>query len=364
MAKRVYVAVGTKKGAFLMESDPDRKQWEVRGPYMPGQSVMHMAYDDRTGTLLSAAADFWFGARVYRSTDLGHTWNEPVGGPRFNEESGKKVEKVWHLAPGRPEEPGVIYAGVEPASLFKSSDGGETWTQIESLNQHPTTNTWNPSAGGLCLHSITLDPTNLNRMYVSISAGGMYGTEDGGKTWEPRNKGVRADFLAGSGPHYPESGQCVHHAGMHPSNPQRLYQQNHCGVYRSDDAGRNWTEIDEGLPSDWGLAMAIHAHDPNSIYVSQAISQMEHWPHDGRFGIWRTRDAGSSWERLSEGLPQRDAYLNVHREGLAVDHEDQCGVYIGANTGQLWTSRDEGATWTQAPALFPPISSVTAFSVG
>jgi len=362
MAQRVYVAVGTKKGAFLMESGPQRDAWEVRGPYLPGQSVMHMAFDQRTGSLLAAAADFWFGARVYRSEDAGLTWDEPVNGPRFNEASGQKVEKVWQVAPGRPEEPGVIYAGVEPASLFKSTDGGVTWSHIESLNQHPTTSTWNPSAGGLCLHSIILDPRDLGRMYVSISAGGMYTTADGGQTWEPRNKGVRADFM-GTPPFYPETGQCVHHAGMHPSNPQRLYQQNHCGVYRSDDAGLNWTEIDAGLPSDWGLAMAVHPHDADSIYVSQAISQMEHWPHDGRFAIWRTRDAGSTWQRLSQGLPQTDAYLNIHREGLTTDQENPCGVYIGANTGQLWTSRDEGENWSQAPALFPSISSVTAFSL-
>jgi photosystem II stability/assembly factor-like uncharacterized protein len=362
MAQRVYVAVGTKKGAFLMESGPVRDTWEVRGPYMAGQSVMHLAFDERTGTLLAAAADFWFGARVYRSKDFGHTWDEPVNGPRFAEDSGEKVEKVWQVVPGRADEPGVIYAGAEPASIFKSSDSGETWTHIESLNRHPTTSTWNPSAGGLCLHSITLDPTDLNKLYLAISAGGLYATEDGGATWEPRNKGVRADFF-GNPPNYPESGQCVHHAGMHPAMPQRLYQQNHCGVYRSDDAGRNWTEISDGLPSDWGLAMAIHPHNPDSIYVCQAISQMEHFPQDGRFSIYRTNDAGSNWERLYEGLPQQDAFLNVHREGLAVDKEDPCGVYIGANTGQLWASRDEGASWTQAPAMFPPISSVTAFSV-
>jgi hypothetical protein len=358
---RVHVAIGTKKGAFLLESE-DRAAWEVSGPYLPGQSVMHMAFDARSGTLLAAATDPWFGARVYRSADFGHTWDEPQGGPRFAEGSDKTVEKIWHLAPGRPEEPGVIYAGIEPAALFKSTDGGATWSHIEALNQHPTAaNTWFPSAGGLCLHSITLDPADLGRIYVSISAGGFYTTADGGASWEPRNKGVRADFM-GDAPNYPETGQCVHKVGLHQSKPQRLYQQNHCGVYRSDNGGIDWTEISAGLPSEWGLAMAVHPHDAESIYVCPAISQMQHWPEGGSFALWRTRDAGSTWQRLSNGLPQRDAFLNVHREGLAVDSEDVCGVYVGANTGQLWTSRDEGVTWSPAPALFPPISSVVAFS--
>jgi photosystem II stability/assembly factor-like uncharacterized protein len=256
----------------------------------------------------------------------------------------------------------VIYASVEPAALFNSTDGGDTWAQVEAVRQHPTAAAWMPSAGGLCMHSITLDPTDVRRMWVSVSAGGMYITEDGGASWSPCNQGVRANFTPDQPPVYPESGQCVHRAGMHPAKPQRLYQQNHCGVYRSDDRGRNWTEISEGLPSDWGLPMAIHAHDADTLYVCPAISGYQHWPQEGRFAVYRSRTAGASWERLANGLPQQDAFLNVHREGLAVDHEDPCGVYVGANTGQLWTSRDEGTTWAPAPALFPGISSVTAFA--
>jgi hypothetical protein len=323
---------------------------------------MHMASDERDGTLLAAATDYWFGARVYRSTDFGHTWDEPTSGPRFAEGSGQTMEKIWEVMPGRPEEPGVIYAGCEPASLFKSTDGGDSWQQIEALNQHPTASTWMPSAGGLCLHSITLDPTDIDSISVAISAGGFYATTDGGKTWEPRNRGVRADFMGESPPSYPETGQCVHRVGMNPARPQRLYQQNHCGVYRSDDAGRNWAEVTQGLPAEWGLALAVHAHDPECFYVVPATSQMLHYPQEGRFAVYRSRDGGESWQRLENGLPQSGAFLNVHREGLAVDQEERCGVYVAANTGQLWTSPDEGDSWQAAPALFPPISSVTAFS--
>ncbi len=363
MAQRVYVAVGTKKGAFVMESTPARDRWEVRGPYLPGQNVMHMAFDQRTGTLLAAAWDWWFGARVYRSTDAGHTWDEPKAGPRFPEESGLKLEKVGEVAPGRPEEPGVLYATVEPAALFKSTDGGDSWNQVDGLRAGAWMEAWFPAAGGLCAHSIMLDPTDVNRMYVGVSAGGLYATSDGGKTWEPRNKGVRANFTPDQPPTYPEYGQCVHRAGLHPSKPQRLYQQNHCGFYRSDDGGQNWSEFSAGLPSDWGLPMVIHAHDADTVYVTPAISGYQHWPQGGKFAVYRTRDGGNSWQALAEGLPQSDAFLNVHREGLAVDHEDPCGVYVGANTGQLWTSRNEGDTWTPAPAMFPGISSVTAFSL-
>jgi len=362
MARKVFAAIGTRKGAFIMEAEQDRQRWIVRGPYLEGKSIMHMAFDQRTGNLLAAALDFWFGARVYQSANFGRTWDEPVTGPKFAESSGQKLEKVWEVVPGRPEEPGVIYAGCEPASLFKSSDGGVTWQHIESLNEHPTAKTWMPSAGGLCLHSVTLDPIDLNRMYVAISAGGLYATTDGGQTWEPRNKGVRADFFGEEPPYYPETGQCVHRAGLHPAIPNRLYQQNHCGVYRSDDAGLNWTEVTEGLPAEWGLAMAIHAHDPECFYVAPATSQMLHYPEGGRFAVYRTRDAGGIWERLDKGLPESGAFVNVLREGLAVDGEDPCGVYVGTNTGQLWTSANEGDTWQAAQALFPPISSVTAFS--
>ncbi len=243
MAQQVLVLVGTRKGAFVMESGPARSRWKVRGPYHEGQNVMHMALDARSGTLFAAVGDPWFGSRVYRSSDLGRTWNEPQSGPAFPAETGLKLEKVWHVEPGRPREPGVIYAGVEPAALFKSADNGDSWQFVQSLNEHPSRPTWQPGAGGLCLHTIVLDPVDLKRMYVAISAAGVFRTTDGGASWHPANQGTRVNFMPDQPPMYAEMGQCVHKVVLNPSQPRRLYQQNHCGVYRTDNGADQWVEI-------------------------------------------------------------------------------------------------------------------------
>ncbi len=359
MARRVLVLVGTRKGAFVMESRPARRRWTVRGPYHEGQNVMHMALDARSGTLFAAVSDPWFGSRVYRSTDLGHTWNEPQTGPTFPAETGLKLEKVWHVEPGRAGEPGVIYAGVEPAALFKSADDGQSWRLVRSLNDHPSRPTWQPGAGGLCLHTIVLDPVDMQRMYVAISAAGVFRTTDGGASWHPANQGTRVNFMPDQPPAYAELGQCVHKVVLNPSQPLRLYQQNHCGVYRTDNGADQWVEITKGLPSDWGLSIAVHPHNADTIWVCPGISGYKHWMPGAQMAVYRTQNQGETWEKLTKGLPQKDAYLNVLREGMAVDALRPAGLYLGANTGQLFFSPDEGDSWRQAAPLFPPINSVS-----
>ena len=358
MAKQVLVMVGTRKGAFVMESGPARTNWKVRGPYLEGQNVMHMALGPRTRTLFAAVGDPWFGSRVHRSADLGRTWDEPKSGPAFPAETGLTLDKVWHVAPGRPEEPGVVYAGVAPAALFKSTDNGETWTFIQSLNDHPSRPKWQPGAGGMALHTIVLDPVDLRRMYVAISAAGVFRTTDGGASWHHANQGTRTNFMPDQPPTYPEFGQCVHKVVLNPSEPRRLYQQNHCGVYRSDNGGDQWTEITEGLPSDWGFGISVHPHDANTIWVCPGTNGYKHWVPDGALAVYRTRNQGKSWDKLTKGLPQKSAYVIVLREGMAVDALQPAGLYIGTNTGQLFHSADEGDSWRQASTLFPGINSV------
>lgn len=360
---RVAVLVGTRKGLFIVESDQTRREWKVRGPYLEGQNVMHATADPRSGGILAAAQDWWFGPRIYQSRDAGHTWDEPASGPTFPPDSGVKLEKVWHVEPGRPQEPGVIYAGGEPAALFKSSDGGQTWEWVKSLEEHPSRVDWQPSAGGLCLHTIILDPTDQGRLYAGISAAGFFRTDDGASSWRPANQGVRANFMPEQPPVYPEWGQCVHKVVQNPARPERLYQQNHCGVYRSDDRGETWTEITGDLPSDWGHAAAVHPHDPDTFYVCQGTSGYKHWVPDARMAVYRTRDAGATWQALHRGFPDHEAFVHVLREGMAADTLRPCGLYLGTNTGQLYHSADEGDTWAMVPALFPPISSVSTVTL-
>ena len=318
---------------------------------------------------------------THYSDDGGKTWTQSKAAPAFAQpaQAGRPIAtpdeardpsaaaqkpetviKVWNITPGRPEEPGVLYAGIEPAALFRSDDRGETWVLNESLYNHPTRPQWFPGAGGLCLHTIMLDPADMNRMYVAISTGGCYRTDDGGVTWRPRNKNVRADFLPD---HYPEFGQCVHKMDMHPSRPNVLFQQNHCGVYRSDNCGDDWIDIGDGkLPSRFGFPIAVHPHDPDTVYVALEESDEYRMSVDGRFALWRSRDAGASWLRLTKGLPA-NAYLNVLREALALDTLEQAGLYVGTNTGQLFHSRDGGDSWQVLADFLPPVLSVETFVV-
>jgi BNR/Asp-box repeat len=374
---KVMVMVGTPKGGFIFTSDHDRTRWSRSDVLFKGWNVMHMHRDGRDGRLHAAVSHFVYGPTTHHSDDLGHTWTQARVSPAFSRPSvsgrphgtpdeafsgrpapdtPEEVIKVWNITPGRAEEPGVLYAGVQPAALFKSTDRGETWSLVESLYDHPQRGQWNPGAGGLCLHSIVLDPLDHNRMYVAVSSAGVYRTDDGGQTWQPRNKNVRADFM---GEHnFPEFGQCVHKLGMHPTRPDVLFQQNHCGVYRSDNRGDDWIDIGEGrLPSRFGFPIAIHPHDPSTIYIVLEESDEFRMSVGGQFAVWRSRDDGQNWQRLTDGLP-RNAHLVVLRDALATDPLEQVGVYAGTNTGQLFFSRNEGDTWELLADFLPPIQSV------
>jgi hypothetical protein len=373
---KVMVMVGTRKGGFIYTSDQDRKKWSVSDILFKGWNLMHMNMDPRDGRLHAAVDHFVFGPTTQYSDDLGQTWIQATTVPAFSRpsksgrpfgtveeafsgggppDSPEEVIKVWNIQPGRTSEPGVLYAGVQPASLFKSTDRGENWTHIESLYDHPQRGQWNPGGGGLCLHTIVLDPTDQDRMYVAISAAGVYRTDDGGQTWQPRNKNVLADY---SPDKYPEFGQCAHKLDMHPSRPHVLFQQNHCGVYRSDNCGDDWIDIGEGkLPSRFGFPVAVHPHEPNTIYLALEDSDQFRMSVDGQMAIWRSRDGGESWERRTQGLPSQ-AHMVVLREAMATDSLDPAGIYAGTDTGQLFYSRDDGDSWEMLADFLPPITSV------
>jgi photosystem II stability/assembly factor-like uncharacterized protein len=374
---KVMVMVGTPKGGFIFSSDEARKNWTVSDVLFKGWNLMHMQMDPRDRRMHAAVSHFVYGPTTHYSDDLGKTWTQASLSPKLPRPSvsgrphgtveeafskiplpdtPEEVTKVWNITPGRADEPGVLYAGVQPASLFRSTDRGDSWSLVEGLYDHPQRGQWNPGAGGLCLHTIVLDPKDHNRMYVAISAAGVYRSDDGGQTWQPRNKNVRADFMGES--NFPEFGQCVHKLEMHPARPEVLFQQNHCGVYRSDNSGDDWIDIGEGrLPSRFGFPIAIHPHDPRSVYIILEESDEFRMSVGGQFAVWRSRDDGQNWQRLTKGLPQ-NAHLVVLREALATDTCEKAGLYAGTNTGQLFYSRDEGDSWEILADFLPPILSV------
>jgi photosystem II stability/assembly factor-like uncharacterized protein len=369
MAKRVRLLVGTRKGAFVLDSDEARRDWQVRGPFCEAWPIHDLTLD-ADGAILAAGGSPWYGAAVWRSEDDGATWTHSSAGLTYSEGDGREagaagngdgagaapsITTVWSIA----RADGLLYAGVEPAGLFRSEDGGRSWSHVSGLRDHPSRPDWQPGNGGLCLHSIVSHPTDPQRLWVGISAVGTFETGDGGTTWQPRNRGVRADFLPDPAP---ELGQCVHKLVMASGRPDRLYQQNHCGVYRSDDAGASWHEITPGLPSQFGFPMVSHPHDPDAVFVIPLNGDDRgRYAPDGHLAVWRTRDRGEQWERLDRGLPGPNAYLSVLREAMSADTLDEPGIYFGTSAGQLFASRDGGDSWAVIAPYLPAIWSVDAF---
>ena len=359
----VVVMVGTRKGGFILSSDRTRRDWLLSGPFNDHGDVFHMVYDSRNGgTVVSAVNSMFWGANVQLSHDWGATWLDAEQNPRMSDGSDRTLERLWHVEPGRNNEPGVMYAGGAPASLFRSMDWGNTWEQWSTLTLHPTRNFWEPGLGGLCLHSMVLDPRSTARMWVGISAVGVMTTEDAGESWDPVNNGVRADFLPDP---FPKFGQCTHKLLSPASMPDRLYQQNHCGFFRSDDGGTKWLDLSDGLPSRFGFVVGLHPDDPDTIYVLpedkstiEAVGGEVRYVSDARMRVFRSRNAGADWEPLTNGLPQQNAYLHVMREGMATDTLDPCGIYIGTSAGQVFYSRDDGDSWELMIDYLPPINSI------
>lgn len=358
MAKRVLVLIGTKKGLFIAESDEARKDWSLRGPYCNTWPINHAIADPATGAIHAAGGNEWFGPAVWTSMDLGETWTHSSEGLAYAE-GEEPVASAWSLAPGH----GGLYAGVQPAGLFRSEDGGKSWSHVQGLRDHPTRPHWNPGGAGLILHSLVPHPEDKSRMWVGISSAGVFGTDDGGKTWEPRNKGTRADFFP-EDQRYPEFGQCVHCVVLAPATDQLLYQQNHCGMYRSDDGGRTWESIEAGLPSTFGFPTAAHPRDPKTVYMIPLNgAELGRFVPDAKAAVWRTRDGGETWQDLRSGLPQENAYFGVLRQAMATDRLEPAGVYFGTGGGEFYASADEGETWSSVAGHLPAISSVETFVI-
>lgn len=351
----IMLLVGTKRGLFLLTSR-DRQEWTVDKQALKGTRVFNAVLDQRNGGRMFATdnGDF-FGTFLRYSDDLGDTWQEPRQGIQFKEDSGQTLKNIWIIQPGRPDEPHTSYVGVDPASLWVTTDGGETWDLDPGLANHPTRDRWQPGAGGLCLHSIVPDPTNRDRMWIGISAVGCMRTDDGGKTWSFKNKNTRAGFLPDP---YPEYGQCIHRLIQHPTEPDVLYQQNHCGVYKSASAGDDWIDIQGSLPSEFGFPIALDAHHPETIFTIVEDGEGR-TNFTGQFAVYRSENAGQDWQVMTNGLPAGTGVrLGVLRHGMCADAMDPCGVYVGTNTGQLFASADRGESWQMIADFLPPIYSV------
>ena len=384
---RVRVLAGTRKGAFILESDGKRDKWDVSGPFFAGWEVYHMKGSPADpNRIFASQTSAWSGQVIQRSSDGGKTWETPGGGPQKSPqgwpmgESNKFVydtspatgapltthqfydgtqhpwefKRVWHLEPSLTD-PNTVFAGIEDAALFRSTDGAASWQELSGLRGHGTGPKWQPGAGGMCLHTIILDHSDPDRMYIAISAAGAFRTDDGGTTWKPINRGLRSQFLPDQDS---EVGHCVHHVAMHPSRPNVLFMQKHWDVMRSDDAGDNWKEVSGNLPTDFGFVIDVHAHEPETIYVVPIKSDGEHYPPDGKLRVYRSRTGGNEWEALTSGLPQANCYVNVLRDAMAVDQLDSCGVYFGTTGGQVYLSADAGDNWKPIVRDLPPVLSV------
>jgi photosystem II stability/assembly factor-like uncharacterized protein len=362
----VRILVGTKKGAFVLSADGKRKHWQVNGPFFAGWEIYHVKGSPvNPNRLYASQSSGWFGQVVQRSDDGGANW-VPVGN-KFAYEGVPgthqwydgtphpwEFKRVWHLEPSLTD-PETVYAGVEDAALFKSSDGGAAWEELAGLRGHGSGPHWQPGAGGMCLHTIIQDPANAERMYIAISAAGTFRTDDGGKNWKPINKGLVSPFMPNP---TAEVGHCVHHVAMHSARPDVLFMQKHWDVMRSDDAGDNWHEVSGNLPTDFGFAIDVHAHEPETLYVVPIKSDSEHFVPDGKLRVYRSRTGGNEWEPLSAGLPQKDCYVNVLRDAMAVDQLDECGVYFGTSGGQVYASSDAGDNWNPIVRDLPAVLSV------
>ena len=362
----VRVLVGTKKGAFVLTSDGARKTWDVNGPHFAGWELYHLKGSPvDPNRLYASQCSGWFGQLIQRSDDGGKTW-QPVGNQfTYDGVPGThqwydgtphpwEFARVWHLEPSLTD-PDTIYAGVQDAALFRSTDGGTSWHELRGLREHGSGPSWQPGAGGLCLHTILLDPSNANRMYIAISAAGAFRTDDGGATWKAINRGLKSEGIP-----KPEAevGHCVHHIAMNGARPDVLFMQKHWDVMRSDNGGDSWYEVSGNLPTDFGFAIDVHAHEPETIYVVPIKSDSEHFPPDGKLRVFRSRSGGNEWEPLTKGLPQSNCYVNVLRDAMAVDALDSCGVYFGTTGGQVYVSPDSGETWTPIVQNLPAVLSV------
>jgi photosystem II stability/assembly factor-like uncharacterized protein len=352
--------VGTMKGAFVLKADAARKNWEVGGPYFPGRAIYAMNYDsrDNRNRLWAAVNSSYWGSYLSTSSDFGKTWTEPeTYGVKFPDDAETSLKQIWQIVPGNAAEPKTLYCGVEPAALFRSDDAGDTWSLVKGLHDHPHRPQWQPGGGGLCLHTILPDPANKDRMHIAISTGGVYRTDDGGKSWEARNVGVRAQFLP-EGQQYPEFGQCVHKIVSHPSNPQRLFLQNHWGLYRSDDGGDSWTDIANGVPSDFGFALEIDHNNPNTAYIIPLESDEFRCTPEAKLRVYKTSNAGDSWEPMTNGLPQENAFETILRDGMSGDSEQPMGIYFGTRNGKLFGSNDAGSSWYTIEEGLPQVVCV------
>ncbi len=362
----VRVLVGTRKGAFILTSDGKRQKWQVDGPHFAGFEMYHLKGSPvDPNRIYASQCSPWFGQLIQRSNDGGKSF-EPVGNKfLYDGIPGThqwydgtphpwEFKRVWHLEPSLTDTD-TVYAGVEDAAMFKTTDGGLTWNELSGLRGHGSGSQWAPGAGGMGLHTILIDPTNPQRMYIAISAAGAFRTDDSGTTWKPINKGL-------SSLHIPdpvaEVGHCVHRIALHPSNPNRLFMQKHWDVLRTDNAGEQWEEISGNLPTDFGFVIDVHAHEPNTIYVVPIKSDSEHFPIDGKLQVFRSRSGGYEWEALTNGLPQSNCYVNILREAMAVDSLDSCGIYFGTTGGQVYASADAGDNWAPIVRDLPAVLSV------